>query len=83
MGTHATAKNGDFKVTFVPWDPENDNFPLSKWRFECNADDFEPASYPDQVCGKCLFTLVMVRTGRCRAGWKPSAGSDWWKLRFV
>ncbi|KAK7107461.1 uncharacterized protein [Littorina saxatilis] len=62
MGTHATAKNGDFKVTFVPWDPENDNFPLSKWRFECNADDFEPASYPDQVCGSADKRETVERT---------------------
>merc|ERR1712121_47200 len=33
--TWVKAKNGDFKVTFTPWDPENDNFELSAWSFEC------------------------------------------------
>ncbi|XP_076462134.1 uncharacterized protein LOC143294642 [Babylonia areolata] len=60
--TWVEAKNGDFKVTFVPWDPENKDFPMSQWSFECRAKGFTPSGYPQQVCGGEDDQEVAART---------------------
>jgi len=45
------AKNGDFRVSFQPWDPENEKYNLAEWVFQCNDEDFEPLGFSSQVCG--------------------------------
>jgi len=48
---YVEAKNGDFRVSFTPWDPENKDYRLAKWSFTCFANDFEAAGFSKQVCG--------------------------------
>ena len=64
QSTWAEAKNGDFRVTFIPWDPENSAFPMSAWSFECFSEDFQATGYPAQICGKpaWLFHFLMFRS---------------------
>ena len=52
----AKAKNGDFKISFIPWAPDNEEFTRAKWSFKCYRDNFSPAGYPEQICGKHFFS---------------------------
>jgi len=47
----AEAVNGDFRVSFMPWDPENKDFNQASWVFACNAPNFVPSGFAKQVCG--------------------------------
>lgn len=48
---YAEALNGDFKLSFTPWDPTNSDFNQAEWTFTCNAPDFMPIGFSSQVCG--------------------------------
>merc|ERR1711963_1263082 len=49
----ATDKEQNFKVTFIPWDPNNrKDYTNSDWEFECLVDEGElDRDYPKQMCG--------------------------------
>jgi len=50
--TYAKAKNGDFAITFMPYDPDKKGFQLAQWEFLCyNVKEFLPTNYSEEVCG--------------------------------
>ena len=53
VGVYIQDKANTFRVTFVPWDPDNkDDFPDSEWSFECFDDNAILNEYSQQMCGK-------------------------------
>ena len=52
-GVYIKDKNNTFRVTFLPWDPDNKaDFPYSDWMFECFDNSSALNEFPQQMCGK-------------------------------